>query len=96
MTSIVCFQTVMQIFRKADVKMLRVAFASENVDVEKAHAFNFGLPSRSSWRSKLFARLSCTSARQPLLSLRSSEGWCAVQVSNLRPLPCEGNALPLS
>ena len=22
--------------------------------------------------------------------------WCAVQVSNLRPLPCEGNALPLS
>ncbi len=26
-----------------------------------------------------------------------SEGrWCALQVSNLRPLPCEGNALPLS
>ena len=22
--------------------------------------------------------------------------WCALQVSNLRPLPCEGNALPLS
>jgi hypothetical protein len=22
--------------------------------------------------------------------------WCAVQGSNLRPLPCEGNALPLS
>ena len=22
--------------------------------------------------------------------------WCAVQVSNLRPLTCEGNALPLS
>ena len=31
---------------------------------------------------------------------KPSEGrakkWCAVQVSNLRPLPCEGNALPLS
>lgn len=26
----------------------------------------------------------------------TGEGWCAVQVSNLRPLPCEGNALPLS
>jgi integrase len=25
-----------------------------------------------------------------------SDEWCAVQVSNLRPLPCEGNALPLS
>ena len=25
-----------------------------------------------------------------------SEEWCALQVSNLRPLPCEGNALPLS
>ncbi len=25
-----------------------------------------------------------------------NEEWCAVQVSNLRPLPCEGNALPLS
>jgi hypothetical protein len=24
------------------------------------------------------------------------ERWCALQVSNLRPLPCEGNALPLS
>ena len=24
------------------------------------------------------------------------EEWCALQVSNLRPLPCEGNALPLS
>jgi hypothetical protein len=25
-----------------------------------------------------------------------TEAWCALQVSNLRPLPCEGNALPLS
>lgn len=25
-----------------------------------------------------------------------NKGWCALQVSNLRPLPCEGNALPLS
>ena len=25
-----------------------------------------------------------------------SREWCALQVSNLRPLPCEGNALPLS
>ena len=24
------------------------------------------------------------------------EGWWTLQVSNLRPLPCEGNALPLS
>ncbi len=24
------------------------------------------------------------------------EKWCAVQVSNLRPLPCQGSALPLS
>ncbi len=23
-------------------------------------------------------------------------GWCALQDLNLRPLPCEGNALPLS
>ena len=28
--------------------------------------------------------------------LSQIEEWCAVQVSNLRPLPCEGNALPLS
>ena len=28
--------------------------------------------------------------------LSKIERWCAVQVSNLRPLPCEGNALPLS
>jgi hypothetical protein len=25
-----------------------------------------------------------------------TESWWAVQGSNLRPLPCEGNALPLS
>ena len=25
-----------------------------------------------------------------------NKGWCALQVSNLRPLQCEGNALPLS
>jgi hypothetical protein len=28
--------------------------------------------------------------------LSKIEKWCALQVSNLRPLPCEGNALPLS
>ena len=28
--------------------------------------------------------------------LSKIEEWCALQVSNLRPLPCEGNALPLS
>jgi len=28
--------------------------------------------------------------------LAKIEEWCALQVSNLRPLPCEGNALPLS
>ena len=28
--------------------------------------------------------------------LTKIEKWCALQVSNLRPLPCEGNALPLS
>ncbi len=26
----------------------------------------------------------------------SDKKWCAVQGSNLRPLPCEGSALPLS
>ena len=29
-------------------------------------------------------------------SMSESGEWCALQVSNLRPLPCEGNALPLS
>ncbi len=28
--------------------------------------------------------------------LSKIERWCAVEVSNLRPLPCQGNALPLS
>ena len=28
--------------------------------------------------------------------LSKIQKWCALQVSNLRPLPCEGNALPLS
>ena len=28
--------------------------------------------------------------------LAKIEKWCAVEVSNLRPLPCQGNALPLS
>ena len=30
------------------------------------------------------------------LGLSQNKEWCALQVSNLRPLPCEGNALPLS
>jgi hypothetical protein len=25
-----------------------------------------------------------------------NKGWCAVEGLNLRPLPCQGNALPLS
>ena len=28
--------------------------------------------------------------------LTTLEKWCAVQGSNLRPLPCQGSALPLS
>ena len=33
-----------------------------------------------------------------LLGIRAGSGlkWCALQDLNLRPLPCEGNALPLS
>jgi hypothetical protein len=29
-------------------------------------------------------------------TLHDCEGWCALQGLNLRPLPCEGSALPLS
>lgn len=32
----------------------------------------------------------------PKVAFRLIQKWWAVQGSNLRPLPCEGNALPLS
>jgi ribosomal protein S19 len=55
-----------------------------------------GLPSRSSWRSLILARLCCASARQPPHSLHSSEGWCQREELNLRPKAYESSALPLS
>ena len=38
-------------------------------------------------------RILCKNPGNPQIPLKK---WCALQVSNLRPLPCEGNALPLS
>ena len=35
-------------------------------------------------------------AELPFLNSSFEEEWCAMQGSNLRPLPCESNALPLS
>ena len=42
------------------------------------------------------ARGSCVKPWSLLGENSSRVKWCALQVSNLRPLPCEGNALPLS
>jgi hypothetical protein len=43
------FQTVLQIFREAHVKMFPAAFALQDIDVEEFHSFRLaGLPGRSS------------------------------------------------
>ena len=41
-------------------------------------------------------RRSSTGARTQLDCASPNRGWCALQDLNLRPPPCEGDALPLS
>ena len=49
LSGIMRFQTVLQIFREAHVKMFPAAFALQDIDVEEFHSFRLaGLPGRSS------------------------------------------------
>jgi hypothetical protein len=40
--------------------------------------------------------IGCTQYGTAVKTLKALFGWCALQGLNLRPLPCEGSALPLS
>ena len=64
-------------------------------EIRDAGGFQSAITAPVDLRDK--ARLSVKTKNPALGRIRrTSFDWWAVQGSNLRPLPCEGNALPLS